>query len=144
MGERGKVINPWRLKRYEKQGKVKENKITKKMLPFGKVDPKKMHDMLRKMGVKSKDIEADEVIIKQGDKKLIIRDPKISEVEFSGQKTFQIHGNITEIKESDEIEIKEKDINFVEDTAKVTKEKAREALEKTKGDIAKAILILKQ
>ncbi|MBU2497061.1 MAG: nascent polypeptide-associated complex protein [Nanoarchaeota archaeon] len=114
------------------------------MMPFGNVDPKKMHDMLKKMGIKSKDIEADEVIIKQGDKRLIIREPKISEVEFSGQKTFQIHGNISEEKGKDDIELKDKDIKFVSETAKVSKDKARETLEKTKGDIAKAILILRR
>jgi len=116
------------------------------MLPFGKIDPKKMHGMLKKMGVKSKEIEADEVIIKQGDKRFIIREPKISEIEFSGQKTFQIYGNMTEEKEGNEpeIDIKEKDIDFVKETAKVAKEEAREALEKTKGDIAKAILILRK
>lgn len=119
-----------------------------KMLPFGKVDPKKMHGMLKKMGMKSREVEADEVIIKKGDKRIIIREPKVSEVEFSGQKTFQIFGNVTEedIKEGteEEIELKEKDIMFVAETAHVDRIKATEALEKTKGDIAKAILILRK
>lgn len=117
------------------------------MLP--RIDPKKMHEMLRKIGVKSKEVEADEVIIKMGDKKIVIRNPKVSEIEFSGQKTFQIFGNVSieELEESEkaeELDIDEKDIKFVSDTTKVSREKAREALIKTKGDIAKAILILRK
>ena len=119
------------------------------MLPFGKIDPKKMHDMLKKMGIKSNEIEADEVIIKQGNKKIIIRSPKVSEIEFSGQKTFQIHGNVS-VEEADvtdaaeELNIKDKDIKFVSETTHVSEQKAKEALVETKGDIAKAILVLKQ
>lgn len=119
------------------------------MLPFGNIDPKKMHGMLKKMGVKSKEIEADEVIIKTGNKKIVIRDPKVSEVEFSGQKTFQIFGNVSveEIKEeevAESLDLSEKDIKFVSSTAKVPFLEAREALLKTKGDLAKAILTLKK
>lgn len=119
------------------------------MLPFGNIDPKKMHGMLKKMGVKSKEIEADEVIIKQGNKKIVIRDPKVSEIEFSGQKTFQIFGNVSEEEvkgeeAAEELDLKEKDIKFVSDTAKVSLVDARESLIKSKGDIAKAILILKK
>lgn len=103
--------------------------------------------MLKQMGIKSKDIDAQEVIIKQGDKKIIIRDPKVSEMEFSGQKTFQIFGKVSveeAVSGSEEATFKEKDVQFVVDMTKVNKDKARETLEKTKGDIAKAILILRK
>ena len=121
----------------------------RKMLPFGKIDPKKMHDMLKKVGVKSKEIEADEVIIKYGNKKIVIKNPKVSEIEFSGQKTFQIHGNVSEeeIEASDAadvLKLKDKDIDFVSSTTKFPREKARDALIEAEGNIAKAILILKK
>ncbi len=56
---------------------------------------------------------------------------------MQGQKSFQISGNI-----SFEESIKEEDVLLVMGQANVDKEKAFEALKKTKGDIAQAILDL--
>ena len=123
------------------------------MFPFGSSDPKQMHEMLKKMGVKSREIEADEVIIRKGDRKLVIKNPQVNEIEFSGKKTFQIFGDVSveegkkgaqHSQKREEIEISEKDVKFVADTTKMPEKKAREALIKSKGDIAKAVLILKK
>lgn len=132
------------------------------MFPFGgSSDPKKMNEMLQRMGVKSKEIEALEVIIMQkGGKKLVIRNPQVMEIEFSGKRTFQIFGEVSvqdgavrgktgEMRErgdegDEEIVVSDKDVKFVADAARMPEKKAREVLIKTKGDIAKAILILKK
>ena len=113
-------------------------------LPFGKADPKKMQEMLKQLGVKSKEISAEEVIIKSGEKKIVIREPQVTEIEFSGQKSFQIVGNVSvEEAGKERIEISKKDIKFVSEMLSVPEDKAKEALEKANGDIAKAILLLK-
>jgi len=121
-----------------------------------------MQDMLRKMGVRNQEIDALEVIIMQKDgKKLVIKNPKVMEVEFSGQRTFQIvgdismqegkgkagssgHGALGTGQQEEVIEVSDKDVKFVADTAMMPEKKARETLIKTRGDIAKAILILKK
>lgn len=122
------------------------------MFPFGlgKPDPKKMQEMLKQFGVKSKEIKAEEVVIKSGDKNIIIREPQVTEIEYSGQKSFQIVGNVSveeagvsKAAEGKETKFSKKDIDFVAEMAMVDNKKAKEALVKTKGDIAKAILILK-
>ncbi len=123
-----------------------EKKKRSKMfpLPFGKADPKKMQEMLKQLGVKSKEISAEEVIIKSGEKKIVIREPQVTEIEFSGQKSFQIVGNVSvEEAGKERSEISKKDIKFVSEMLSVPEDKAKEALEKANGDIAKAILLLK-
>ncbi len=127
------------------------------MFPFGgSSDPKKMQEMLRRMGVKNQEVEAVEVVITQkSGKRIVIKNPQVMEVEFSGQRTFQIVGEVsvqegkkvgekTGVSRDEEIEVSDKDVKFVADTARMPEKKAREVLIKTKGDIAKAILILKK
>ncbi len=121
------------------------------MLPFGKVDPKKMQEMMERFGIKSKDVPAKEVIIK-GEKDIVIKNPQVTEIDFSGQKTFQVIGDITvqDAKshkgstEGEELDISRDDIKLVAERAKVSEAKAKAALEKTKGDIVKAIILLKK
>ncbi|HIH17757.1 MAG TPA: hypothetical protein HA282_04560 [Nanoarchaeota archaeon] len=146
------------------------------MFPFGgSSDPKKMQEMLRRMGIKNQEVEASEVVITQKNgKRIVIKNPQVMEVEVSGQKTFQIVGEVSvqEGKGSaglgargrghgtqgsghgagdaghgegeEEIEVSDKDVKFVADTTQMPEKKAREVLIKTRGDIAKAILILKK
>lgn len=90
------------------------------------------------MGIKQEEIRAKEVIIKGEDTDLIIRDPQVMKINMMGQEILQVSGSIEELNS-----IKEEDIATVAEQAKVSKEKARKALEKSKGDLAEAILSLK-
>ena len=107
------------------------------MLP--NMDPKQMEKMMRQMGIKSKQIEASLVTIETKDGKLLITSPQITEIEMQGQKSYQIGGETRF-----EAGISEEDINMVAEQAKCTKEEAKEALKKSNGDIAQAILIIEE
>ena len=113
------------------------------MIPFGKIDPKKMQSMMQKMGINSREIDAEEVIIKCSDKSIVIENPQVAEIDVQGNKSFQISGIIKEVENIEE-KFSENDIGLVMEKAKVSKEKARKSLENSNGDIAKAILSLKK
>ena len=106
---------------------------------FPGMGPKNLEAMMKKMGIKTENISADEVIIK-GEKTIVIKEPQITLMEIKGQKTFQIIGRIEEVKEAGKV--KEEDIELVMEKTGASREKAVEALEKSQGDIAKAILSL--
>ena len=99
-----------------------------------------MQGMLRQLGMKQEDIDAEEVIIKCSDKNLFIRNPSVTKINFHGKDMFQISGDLSEQNSANEISVE--DIKTVAEKAKVDEKKAREALEKAEGDIAEAIISL--
>ena len=108
---------------------------------FPGMNPKMVKEAMKKMGIKQEEIPATEVIIKTPDKDLIIRNPQVSKVIAMGQETLQISGTI-EVMEMQKFS--EEDVKTVADQAKVSKDKARAALEKTDGDLAQAIIELQE
>jgi nascent polypeptide-associated complex subunit alpha len=104
------------------------------------IDPRQMQQMMKKMGIKQEDIDAEEVIIKCKDKRIIISNPSVQKVNMMGQKNYQISGEETE--EPLEEETAEDDIQTVMDQAGCTQEEAQQALKDTEGNIAEAILLL--
>lgn len=107
------------------------------MMPgMGRMDPKKMQGMMRQMGIKSKEIDAEEVIIKTSSGELIISNPQVTEVTMQGIKTYQVMGEVSEKESNTE------DVNMIVEKTGCTKEQAEETLEKNNGDIAAAILEL--
>jgi len=109
---------------------------------LGGMDPRKMKQMMKQLGIKSEDINAKKVIFEMEDgTRLVFESPQISAIDLGGQKTYTIIG--TPKGERGEIGIPETDIEMVAEQAKVSKEKAKKALEETKGDIAEAIDKLK-
>jgi len=107
---------------------------------FPGLNPKKMQQVMKQMGISQEEIDASKVIIEKSDNsKVIIENPSVTKVKMQGQETFQIAGDIKE--ESGEPEISEEDIKTIADKTGCSEKKAREALEKT-GDLAEAILEL--
>ncbi|MFH1641819.1 MAG: nascent polypeptide-associated complex protein [Nanoarchaeota archaeon] len=100
--------------------------------------------MMRKMGIQQQDIEATEVIIKTPEKDLVIKNPQVAKVNMMGQETFQISGEISEIEVLSELEINNEDISTVMDQTGVDEEKAKESIKQHNGDLAAAIMSLKQ
>jgi nascent polypeptide-associated complex subunit alpha len=101
------------------------------------MDPKKMQAVMKQLGIKQEEIDAEEVIIKTKGKEIIIRDPNVTKMNVQGQDMFQITGNAEE-KTSRE------DVKIVSETANVSEDEAEKALEKADGDLAKAIMLLKK
>ena len=102
------------------------------------INPKQMQSMMKKLGIKQQDIDAQEVIIKTQSKNIIIKNPQVALIDMMGSKSFQITGEVKE-----ESPISEEDIATVAEKANVDKKQARLALEKAKGHLAEAIVSLK-
>ena len=92
-------------------------------------------------GLQQSEIAASEVIIKTADKEIVIKNPEVIRVKMGGQETFQIGGQITE--RALEAEISSEDVRTVMEQAGASESEAKAALQKTKGDLAEAILMLK-
>ena len=108
------------------------------------MNPRKMQQMMKRMGIAQQDIDATEVIIKTADKQIIITNPQVAKVNMMGQQTFQISGEIHEQELETAPEIKEEDIKTITDQTGVDEAKAKEMLEKHNGDIAAAIMELNE
>lgn len=106
------------------------------------VNPRQMKAMMRQMGMSQEDLDAQEVIIKTGNKILRFTSPSIQKVVMQGQTTFQLSGEYVEEEEQLTIEISQDDIQTVSEQAGVSLDDARIALEKADGDLAQAIVDL--
>lgn len=108
------------------------------------MNPRKMQQMMKQLGIQQVDIPATEVIIRTEEKDIIITNPSVARVNMMGQDTFQVSGNIREQERSSLPEISEADIETVMEQTDVDRKTALSALEKSKGDLAEAILLLKK
>ena len=110
------------------------------------MNPKQMKNMqrqMKKMGMDMKEIEGvQEVIIRCEDKDLIISPADVSLMTIMGQETYQVTGTAVEVEK--EIEIPDEDIEMVANSAGVSEDEAKAALEECKGDLAEAIMKLNQ
>ncbi len=110
------------------------------MLPRG-MNPKQMNQMMRKLGINVKEIKNVKKVIIQTDKKQYVFDKaEVTIMNAQGEKTYQIAGTpkIMAVKE----EIPQEDIELIMNQTGVSSQEAKKALEKTKGDIAEAIMQL--
>jgi len=111
------------------------------------VNPRQMEQMMRKMGIKQVDIDAEQVIIVCSDRKIVIDNPSIQKVNMMGKESYQISGDeseepLDEDTEEGPVEITEEDIQTVMTQTGGTEDEAKQALEDTRGNIAEAILLL--
>ncbi len=112
------------------------------MMPGG-MNPKQMKKLMKRMGIKSDEINAEQVIIRCVDREIIIDEPSVIKTVIQGQEMFQIQGKVREAEAEASADISQEDVELVMGQAKVSEEKAIAALEKAKGDIAQAIIDLK-
>ncbi|MFH0884314.1 MAG: nascent polypeptide-associated complex protein [Candidatus Micrarchaeota archaeon] len=106
------------------------------MIPGG-MDPKKMQAMMKQMGIKSEEIDATKVTIETSSGAIIIEQPQVTKITMQGQASFQIAGSVrVEEKSSSD------DIKMVMEQTGCSEDDARDALEKSGGDIAQAIISL--
>ncbi len=100
------------------------------------LDPRKINAMMKQMGIDNKEISAKRVIIETDSGKIIITNPSVTQITMQGQKSYQVAGDVTE---NEELVIPEDDIILVSESANISKDKSRQFLEETEGDIAGAI-----
>ncbi len=107
-----------------------------------RLNPRKMQRMMKNMGMKNTEINAEEVIIKCSEKDIVITSPSVTATEVQGQKFYQISGE-EEVKESETEEgVDEEDLQMIVSQTGCTKSEATKALKECKGNIAEAILKL--
>lgn len=104
--------------------------------------------MLSGLGLDLKELgTADEILIRFPDKQLVLRGASVIQVNLEGERVFQLIGGEVEEKAVEEM-IEEyvppdEDVALVAAQAGVNEDLAREVLKEVKGDLAKAILLLK-
>jgi nascent polypeptide-associated complex subunit alpha len=103
--------------------------------------------MMQRMGMNMEGVEdVQEVIIRTPTKEIVVEEPEVAIVNVQGQKIFQVAGGkISERapqRAAKVVAISEEDVQLVAGQTGKTPEQARQALEETGGDLAKAILLL--
>ena len=116
--------------------------VVRNMIPG--MNPRAMKQAMKRMGIQQQDIEATEVIIKTPDKEIVISNPQVAKVNMMGQETYQIVGKAEERSINSEPEINQEDIKTVMEQTGVDETKAKETIEKHQGDLAAAIIELKE
>ena len=104
---------------------------------------REMRRMMGKMGLDMNEIpNVQEVIIKTDKKEIIISKPSVTEMKAKDSSIFTVTTDSYEERELEVPVFSEEDIQMVSQQAGVDKERAKSALEETKGDLAMAILRL--
>ncbi|GAH17300.1 unnamed protein product [marine sediment metagenome] len=129
----------------------------------GQVGSRQMRRRMQQQGIEMEQIEATRVIIEGSEKTLVLEQPEVVLMKQAGQEIYQIIGQAeelssddltivadTKIEDDESIEetefkptITENDIMLVANQANVDKKEAETVLKECDGDIAKAILFLK-
>ena len=121
----------------------------------GGLDPRKMKQMMKQMGIDVDELDAEEVVITKSDgEQLVFDDPDITVMDARGQQTYQVVGEPTTreadaggasaVESGDDEgaggdEIPDEDVEIVAGRTGASEEDAREALEATGGDLAAAV-----
>jgi len=107
------------------------------MMPPG-VDPKKVEQMLRHLGMQMEDIKASQVIIKAEGGDIVIDEPQVVKTTMRDQVIYQVSGKVRQ-------EVSPEDVKLVMDQTGIKdEEKIKKAIQEANGDIVEAIMKLKQ
>jgi nascent polypeptide-associated complex subunit alpha len=105
--------------------------------------------MMQKMGMKIDEIDGvTEVLIRTVTREIIIEEPVVTSVVVQGQRMYQITGGSAHerapLAEAAQPEVSEEDVDLVVAQTGKTVDEAKVALKESGGDLAEAILRLKQ
>jgi nascent polypeptide-associated complex subunit alpha len=113
------------------------------MIPGGRMHPRQVKQMMKKLGIESEDLEGvEEVIIKTSSKEYRFTEAEVTVTTIQGQKTFQIIGEPEVTEGEEDLSIPIEDIKLVAEKANVSEKEARKALEECDGEPAEAIIKL--
>ncbi len=118
----------------------------------GGLNPRKMEQMMKQMGIDVEDIEAEEVIIRTDEYDLVFDNAEVTKMDARGQETYQVIGSPEQVEsgtagaiadaDSDDdasSAIPDEDVELVVTRTGVSEDEAREALEENDGDLAAAV-----
>lgn len=115
--------------------------------------PHELKKLLKRYGVEVEELkDIERVEFYSGKKKIVVSNPQVIAFKMSGQIFYQVVGS--EVREEtieekkpetpqEQVKISEEDVNFIIEYTGAPREKAIEALIKAKGDLAKAIMIIR-
>ena len=107
---------------------------------FGGIDPKKMQQMMKQMGIKQEEIDASRVLIEKNDGgKIVIDNPSVVKIVMSGQESWQISG---EAREESAEGFSDEDVQLVMEKTGKSEKDVRDVLGEADGDMAEAIIRL--
>ncbi len=107
---------------------------------FGGVNPSQMKGMMKKMGISQEELPVKRVVFEMSEGNLIIENPNVVRIKMQGQESFQVTGEIFE--ESVEA-FSVEDVEMVATQTGKDEDLVRTALEEAGGDIAEAIMKLR-
>ena len=129
------------------------------------MNPRKMQQMMKQMGIDVEDLDVEEVIIRTSDEELYFSDAQVTKMDARGQETYQVvgspdtrekgGGDVDAIESGDgdagagdsddgDAGIPDDDVELVAMRAGVPEDQAREALEDADGDLAAAVSALEE
>jgi alpha-NAC-related protein len=108
------------------------------------MNARQMQQMMKQMGIQQVEVPATQVIILTPEKRIVIDHPQVSKVNMMGQQTWQVVGTAREERVDILPDINDDDVRTVMEQADVPKDKALSAIQRAKGDLAQAILDLKE
>lgn len=126
------------------------------------MNPRKMQQMMKQMGIDVEEIDAERVVIETADGDLVFEGPQVTKMDAQGQETYQIVGSPDEVADAgvdgavdatavegetvdenaDDGGIPDGDIEIVAQRAGVPQSEALSALEDADGDLAAAVAAL--
>jgi nascent polypeptide-associated complex subunit alpha len=120
---------------------------------MARMDSRRARRMMKQMGMKMDELgDIQRVILQSPTREIVIDGPAVTSMNVQGQKMYSIIGGKEttrkpsaqeeQLAKEPELAIPEEDILLVAQQANVSMEKAKAALEETKGDLAQAILML--
>ena len=135
------------------------------MFGGGGLNPRKMKQMMKQMGIDVEELDAEEVIIRTADEELVFSDAQVTRMDAQGQQTYQVVGDPTsrprgeggasavEAGDASSVEadasgadegdaaggIPDDDVKIVAQRTGASEAEARAALEEEDGDLAAAV-----
>jgi len=109
-----------------------------------KISPREQQRMMQQMGMQVQQLDdVTRVIMETPSRRIVIDDPEVATVTVQGQTIYQVGGgSVKEEVVSGQASVD--DAKLVASQAGVSQEEAAEALRQSGGDLAQAIVLLKQ
>ncbi len=113
------------------------------MMRRGKINPREANRMMQRMGMQVQQLdEVTKVIMETPTKRIIIDSPEVATVTIQGQTVYQVGGGT--MREEGIGGGSDEDVKLVASQAGVSADEATNALRQSNGDLAQAIILLKQ
>jgi nascent polypeptide-associated complex subunit alpha len=121
------------------------------------MNPRKMKQMMKQMGIDVTELDAEEVVIRTADEDLVFSDVQVTRMDAQGQETYQVVGepehrepgggdgadadaeDVVDAETDESGALPDDDVELVATRAGVSEDAAREALAAEDGDLAAAI-----